>query len=745
MVEDSATIRFGVFELDLHTRELRKAGRKVAIQEQPLRVLVTLLERPGELVTRDELREKLWEADTFVDFDTALNKAITKIRDVLADSAASPRFVETLPKRGYRFIAPVHKPTLDGVVEIAEEERAGREPARLGWRTIAAVGVAGLGLIAGGYFYFHRVPKLTDKDTVVLSDFINRTGDPVFDRTLRQGLAIQLEQSPFLKIMDDEAVQQELRLMSLPAGSQLSEKIAHDICVRDGAAATIDGSISSMGRAYVIALEANTCQGGVTLAREQIQAEDKEHVLNAVGKAATAMRAKLGESLSSIQKLNRPLEQVTTPSLEALQNYDAGRDALNQGQFLAAVPLLERATALDPNFAMAYRLLTLASSISGNHSRTCEYTGKAFALMDRVSEFEREFIAGDYYYDCTGELDKAIDAFRLGSRNYPREAGFPVELSSTYTRLGQFEEALKEAREAVRLQANVEPPNIRELMAYLNLDRIGEAKQVAEKARSRGLDGAAFHMRALHIAFIEDDRAGAEREIQWFRGKPEEYYSFSFQAREADSLGRRREARELYRRASETALRRDLAGVASNLSAADALADALTGNCQTARRLGSPAFALALCGDAAQAEKFAVDHSKLFPNGTLWNGVQLPEIRAAIELQAGHPAKAVELLAPAGPFERAYAEVPYLRGLAYLRLEKGGEAAVEFQKILDHKGANWGLYYALSTLGMARVAAVSGDRKKAKAAYENFFALWKGADADIPILRQGQAEYRKLQ
>src|ERR1035441_591425 len=286
------------------------------------------------------------------------------------------------------------------------------------WKTIVPA-VAVLALSVGGYFYFHRAPKLTDKDTIVLADFINTTGDAVFDGSLRQGLTIQLEQSPFLKIMDDEQVQQDLRLMSIAPASHITNQIAHDICVRDGAAATIDGSIESLGKNYVMTLQATTCRGGATLAREQIQAGDKEHVLNALGTAATAMRAKLGESLNSIQKLNRPLEQATTPSLEALQNYTAGYSEMVQGQFLAAIPLFERAIALDPNFAMAYYFLGIAFNNAGDIERSREYTQKAIGLIGRVSEFERDLITANYYsYD--GQSDKAIDAYRLGVQNYPR-------------------------------------------------------------------------------------------------------------------------------------------------------------------------------------------------------------------------------------------------------------------------------------------------------------------------------------
>jgi tetratricopeptide (TPR) repeat protein len=378
---------------------------------------------------------------------------------------------------------------------------------------------------------------------------------------------------------------------------------------------------------------------------------------------------------------------------------------------------------------------------------------KAFALIDRVSEYERDTIAARYYQSA-GELDKAIDAYRLGSGNYPRLWNFHNFLSENYINLGQFEEGLKEGQAAFQLQPNAEMPYRRLLDAYMCLDRLDEAQKVAERVRMQGIDGARIHQRFLEMAYIEGDQAAVDRETLWYAGKPEEYLSFGLQAANRNVLGRRSESGKLYKRAAETALRRGLRDVAADFEEADARAGALSGNCGTVRHLGRPALALALCGEAAGAEKLAGETSKRFPNGTLWNAVQLPEIRAAIEIQRGQPAKAVELLASASPYERAYPEAVYLRGLAYLRLRKGVEAAAEFRKILDHKGAswgstwrfpNWGLYYSLSYLGLARGSALAGDTAKARKAFQDFFTLWKDADPDIPILLEAKKEYAALQ
>lgn len=745
---------FGPFRVDPEKQLLLRGDETVPLMPKTFQILLVLVRRKREVVTKDELMKSVWP-DTFVE-EANLSRNIFLLRKALGESAESRQYIITVPGRGYRFAEDVQL-VPEEELNIVSASRAKvqveiQESNRWLWPAVAAVALLALAA-AAIRFFIHRKPVLSEKDTVVLADFVNSTGDPVFDGTLRQGLAIQLEQSTFLKIIDDAQLQRDLRLMNLEPGTRITNQIAHDVCVREGAAATIDSMIASLGKSYVVALQATACQNGATLARAQVQAEDKEQVLNALGSAAAAMRGKLGESLNSIEKLNRPLEEATTPSLEALQNYTAGLAIMGRGQFRTSIPLFERAIAIDPKFTMAYYLLGIAYEQAGDMERSAEYAKRALRMVDRVSETERTEITA-YNYRATGELDKEIDAYQLAVRNnYPRKWGFHNQLSLTYNDMGQFEEGLKQGLEAARLEPNVEPPYRRMLDAYMCLDRLQEADHVAAKVRALGIDGVRIHQRFLELAYVKDDKAAIAKEIQWFAGKPEEYLSFGLQAADLNLQGQRRESHKLYQRAADTARHLGFRYVADEFEEADACADALSGNCQIVRRLGRPALALAICGETAQAEKLAAETSKALPNATIWNAVQLPEIQAMIALHRDQPGRTVELLASASPYERAYPDAIYVRGLAFLKMHRGADAAAEFQKIVDHKGANWGATwvhpnwgqrYSLSYLGMARGYALAGDTARAKKAFQDFFELWKDADPDIPVLKQAEAEYAKL-
>ncbi|MGO9339654.1 MAG: winged helix-turn-helix domain-containing protein [Terracidiphilus sp.] len=746
---------FGPFRVDPERELLLREDEAVPIAPKAFQVLLVLMRHSKQVVTKDDLLKTIWP-DTFVE-EANLSRNIFLLRKALGETPQDHQYIVTVPGRGYRFaddVQLVPERELNIVAATHAKVQVQVEETRSWpWIAVAAVLVVAIGVVSFKLFN-HHAPVLSERDTIVLADFTNSTADPIFDRTLRQGLAIQLEQSPFLVIMDDEQVQRALRLMSRPEDAGITNAIAREVCIREGGAATIDGAIATLGRNYVITLQAISCQDGRTLARQQVEANDKEHVLSALGTAATALRSKLGESHDSIQKFSVPVEdQVTTPSLEALQSFSEAMSVMEQGHFLDAVPFLERSVDLDPKFAAAYEYLAIAYYQAGDSAKTREYAKKAFSMIDHVSEWERDTIAAVYYAN-TGESDKEVSFYRSGIRNYPRFWGFHNELSESLIYLGQYEEGLREGLKAAALEPKVEPPYRRQLDAYICLDRLKEADQVADKLRKLGLGGARIHQRLLELAYVEDDRAEIARQIQWFAGKPEEYLSLGLQAAHLNHYGQRRASHDLYERAADMARRVGLPNVASDFEEADARADALSGNCKTVRRLRRPALALAICGEAAPAEKLAAANSMLFPNGTIWNEVQLPEIQAAIALNRNRPEESVELLESALPFERAFLEAAYLRGRAYLAMHRGMEAAAEFRKIADHKGINWasdwdhpnwGQYYSLSYLGMARGFALAGDSAKAKEAFQDFFALWKNADHDLPILLQAKVEYARLQ
>jgi serine/threonine protein kinase/tetratricopeptide (TPR) repeat protein len=691
--------------------------------------------------------------------------------------SASSDTVAVTPESGSQVAAQQRVPSSGSVraVPSSAAVKVAEVPVTAGkkfWKILVpAAGVVVAALVAGGlYFRSRHAMPLTEKDTVVLADFTNTTGDAVFDGTLRQGLSSQLEQSPFLNLLSDERVAQTLALMAQPKDARFTRELAREVCQRTASAASIEGSISSLGSQYVVGLKAVNCRSGDVLANEQATASGKEQVLKALGEAATKIRVKLGESLASVQKYDAPAENVTTPSLEALQAYTLGYQAqIVKRDYAAAIPLFQRAVRLDPNFAMAYARLGTNYANLGQTTRAAESTRRAYELRERVSEREKFYITSHYEHFVTGNLEAARKAYELWAQTYPRDTAPLSNLSVIYGALGDIDKALFASQEALKLSPGSGLGYANLVSGYVNVNRLDEARATAQEAQAHNLDNPGNHQTLYIIDFLQHDAAGMGREAAVLMGKPG--FEDVMLASESDTAaygGQFSKARELTRRASESAQRADEKETAAGYVAEAAVREALVGNMSLAKQQAQAALnlstgsdveaisaiALGLGGDAAQATRLAADLVKRFPENTSMQFNYLPTIRAAIALQGGSASKAIEALVPVAPYELgsptqnlSFSLYPvYLRGEAYLAAHQGSAALVEFQKILDHPGVIGNEPIgALAHLGLARAYALQGDTAKSKAGYQDFLALWKDADPDIPILKQAKAEYTKLQ
>jgi serine/threonine protein kinase/tetratricopeptide (TPR) repeat protein len=635
----------------------------------------------------------------------------------------------------------------------------------------AAVALALVLATAGYFMYPRRTTALTDKDTILLADFVNTTSDPVFDGTLKQALAVQLGQSPFLDIFSDDRVSDSLKLMGRAQGERVNREIGREICQRQGLKAMLAGSIASLGSNYVMTLEVINAQTGDVIAREQTEAQGKEQVLRSLGEASTKLREKLGESLASIQKFDAPLEQVTTSSLEALKAYSLAKEKgtleNNQNE---AIPLYKRAVELDPNFAVAYAELSVSYRLRGQPELAIEPARKAFELRERAGERERLLISLSYYSDVTKELDKQLEVAELRTRTYPRDYEAANNLGVRYRSMGLIEKSIEEFRESIRRNPKFPSSYMNMARGFVLLNRLDEALPPCRQTLELNHDFAACHDILFQIAFIQGDTSAMKQHLDWYTGRPNEFGSLDLQADVAAFAGQLRKALDFEGRASDMAEAQDLKERAAQYSSLRALLSAVVGDCRKAREdttaalsigrtrsaLSNGALAFALCGESGQAQALAAERAKLDPADTLLNAVTLPLIRAELELQHGSPSEAVRLLQSATQFERMdltsnqpASSVPrgpwpaYVRGQAYLRQQAGAEAMAEFQKVLD-RSVPVSILHPLAELGLARAAVLQGDAAKARKAYQDFFALWKDADTDVPILQQAKQEYEKL-
>jgi tetratricopeptide (TPR) repeat protein len=647
--------------------------------------------------------------------------------------------------------------------------------ARKRWRLVLTALLAIAIVAVGVHFYPRRAAALGAKDTIVLADFANRTSDPVFDETLRQGLAVQLEQSPFLSLVSERRIQQTLRLMGQSPDKSITPEIARELCQRAGSVAALDGSIASLGRQYVLELRAVNCHTGDTVAREEATADGKEQVLKALSQAVGKMREKLGESIATAEKFDTPLDQVTTSSLDALQAFSRGRvSQMGKGDFTAAIPQFEKAVRLDPNFAIAYAALATCSYDLGESAKAADYAKRAYDLRDRVSERERLAIESQYHLFTTGDLDKARHALEFWVETYPRDLVARVDRDANYGTLGQFDKSLVESAQSVQLDPGSALALANLFAASIETNHFEDARNLAVEVQTKKLDSPTLHLGLYQLGFLQNDTAEMAKQVNWAKDQPGiEDALIAAEADVAAYYGQLAKAREFSRQAVASALKEGEKETASGYEADAALREALFGNPAEAKQRASAALALASPRDVeygialasaltatskdsqARITKRMDDLARRFPEDTVVQFNYLPTVNAILQINNGNLAKAIEILETARPYElgspsnisMSLSMYPvYVRGLAYLSAKQGTQSVDEFQKILTHRGiVQTEPIGSLAQLALARAYALQGDAVKVKAAYRDFLGLWKDADYDIPILKEAKAEYAKLE
>jgi eukaryotic-like serine/threonine-protein kinase len=781
-------LRFGPFDLNVAAEELRENGTLRRIPPQPFRVLLLLAGRAGQIVTRNEIRHCLWGDRKYVDVEHGINFCVSQIRGALRDPAELSRYIKTVPRRGYCFVAPterlaraahtvvvpeVHAPAAEAEPHPGSQVRVtARAPERQihGVLRIPAVAIMLLALISipmsGQMAGNQPTAALTEKDWVVVADFANTTGEDAFDESLRQALAIELRQSPFLNVVADAKVRATLKRMGRPDDERMTPDVARDICLRTGSKAVLDGRISKLGSHYLMNLNAVACEGGDALASAQGDAARRDDVLATLNRMATQLRAGLGESLRSVQKFDVPVE-VTTASLEALKSYSDGLKVLVSKGDAPSIPFFSRAIELDPDFSMAYATLAARYNNLDQPAQALKLAARAYELRDHVSERERLVIT-TRYLRLTGQLEKLTQALDMWTSEYPRDASPHGSLGSNYEFMGEYAKALTEWQTAIRLSPDDVSMYENLGVVYLALNRLLEAEQIFKSAFDQHLDSGGLRWAAYDLGFVEKNTGMMQQQAQWAVGRPgSEDILLSAQADTESYYGRLGRARELTRRAVDSAIRSDYPEAAALWQVSAALREAEFNQSREARTDVRAALALsagrnvkmlaaltlARLGDADQAETIVNELQSENPGNTVLTHFRLPSIVAAIALSRGNPARALECLEAIRPYELGQPSPSglaplypsYLRGLAYLSMHDGAAAALEFSKLLDNPGIALNFAPAvLARLSLARAYALSNDTAKATAAYEGFLALWKDADPHLAIRVAAQKEYAGL-
>ena len=804
---DDIRWEFGSFRLHTSQRLLFRDGALVPLSRKAIDILFILVESHGQLIEKDDLMRRVWP-DSFVE-ESNLAVHISQLRKTLAEGGGDYR-IETIPRRGYRFIGAVEReaasqessaPVVNASLSNLEPEsgslapesqllanqiqksaglaRQPETPSRrrrvVGWVAgamatvlVAALLVYPLRFRDRGMGTRYQGPDRVagangDRDRIVLGEITNKTGETVFDTTLHEAMVIELEQSPYLSLVSEERMQQSLRLMGKPAASALTPELSRELCQRNGGVAVLDGSIAKLGTDYVLGVRAVNCRTGDHLCNLQTTVASKELVLKALGDMTGQLRAKLGESLSTVQKFDTPIEEATTSSLDALQAYSIGRETMIQkGESAACVPFFQQAIRLDPGFAIAYAALGNAYSNLGEKGLAAANIRKAYELSARVSEHERLYIESHYYQFATGDLIKASRILELWAATFPNDEGPRTNLAVIYSNLGRFDRSLELAKEAARVGSHDAQSYANLVNAYVSLNKPDEANAVAAQAMAQNLDSSALRLYLYDAAALQHNSAGMQMQLTWASGEPEIEDDFlNNQANNLASSGQVARARDLTRRATDAATRADEKETAAGYELDEAQREAEFGNDTEARRSAetalswagdrdtkyAAALALALSGAADRAQSLASQLDKGFPDDTVVQYLYRPTIRGAIGVKQKDPGRSLQVLEAALPYELGLAAglLPaYVRGLAYLEARDGEKAGSEFQKIIDHPGVVVNLPIGtLARLQMARAYLMQGRTSQAKTAYEDFLNQWKDADQDTPILRDAKAEYAK--